>query len=264
VSDPRIGLARNFSCSNYENLCEEVFTPYGYQSIPVLGGLTPYYAISVEFCPQSGPYSCYVTQPSGGSYSFSTTWRNVNTSITQDGGHNNTSVSLRGLQVGNFSFTGNVVAGGCSGTVSGGGSVVAPTKMTVANDEGDFVDNACPVPSQRGLERQIFYQLSNADGNVGAVQMRESFGNAVTNTCGNPPPTPSSCFTVGSGGQFLDTLATRACGPKVNTCGFYITPDHWQYCSTTPTTVGSPTYSVEWIDININSSRHLASGTLIP
>jgi hypothetical protein len=148
---------------------------------------------------------------------------------------------------------------------TGTANVGIPTIMTVAEDLGNFVNTTCPQASQNGLVRTITYQLSNSSGDVGAVRMQESFGNAVTNSCGNPPPTASSCFTVGSGGQFIDTLATNACGPSVRTCGIFITPDHWQYCGgATPVNVGSPTYSIEWIDININSSRQLPPGTLIP
>jgi hypothetical protein len=147
------------------------------------------------------------------------------------------------------------------------GNVVAPpTQMSVSKDAGNTVSNKCAVAAANGRVRNITYQLSNADGNVGSVPIQEAFIHISANTCGNPGPTPSSCSasTVSASGTFTDILETNACAPANPSCGFSITPDQWQFCGgATPTPLGSPTYVIDWNNITINGSNLLAPGTLI-
>jgi hypothetical protein len=143
-----------------------------------------------------------------------------------------------------------------------------PTSVVVGYDPGNAQTNNCPIIAQNSVLRLITYQLKAGSLNAGYYPMQESFGPVSTNTCGNGPPTASGCSATyaDGGGEFNDRLATNYCSSQANnSCGFSITPNHFQTCSNgTVKTISSPNYVIHWNSVTINGSVQLNGGTPIP
>lgn len=180
----------------------------------------------------------------------------------------------------NFTIAGNASGGAVSVTVTSGGhtsdsvafSIRVPHHLLVVSDTGNNnIRSNCQAVY--GLEsypriRQITYQVVDCAGNdVGAVTVQENFTNMTTNTCGNPGPTPASCFYPFSGGSiFTDTLTVN-CNNVNGSCGNSFT-EEWQWCPSggTVRTLATLTYSVHYdiITINQNTSGFAAGTPLGP
>ena len=139
--------------------------------------------------------------------------------------------------------------------------------MVVGYDPGNVQSNGCTEALDNGEICEIVYQLKAGSINAGYYPVQEPFGNLSSNTCGNGPPKTNACTPtlVDGGGEFMDVLQTGYCSPTLNNaCGFSITPDHWQTCNGSITTIGSPKYIIDWDNITVNGSTELSGGTLIP
>lgn len=123
VSNSSQPLARSFSCQQYNNLCQVALSPYNFENTTLNGFLT-LSEIQPVFCVEWSPTSCYYQSPTGGGYSYSTTWSGGNSSYTSVSYSDNYTIQLQGISVGEFAVSANVESGSCqAGPVGGGGNV---------------------------------------------------------------------------------------------------------------------------------------------
>lgn len=113
--------------------------------------------------------------------------------------------------------------------------VATPHHVRVLVDQVGF-PVACPDTGIR--VRQIKVQVVDINNNnITSGSVKESYSNLSTNTCNNGAPNPSSCASLDTGGQFLDSMAVSGnlCNSGINRnsgCGFTVTST-WSICSGT-------------------------------
>ncbi len=137
VANRSTALARSFSCATYYALCGATFGPDNFSDV-VLDGADVYLSsITPQYCVEYNPSSCAQASSVGNQYTSSTSWTNNSNAETTYS--DNSSITVRGDQLGGFNLSGVVSDGSCeTSPLGGGGTVTDGTPVISGIDPSDW------------------------------------------------------------------------------------------------------------------------------
>ena len=162
VSNGNTGLARNFSCPYYNELCAAQFGPESNQNL-FLNQQQDFYSVQPIFCTEMSPSSCAQATPVGYGPAISTNYLYANSAQTQMVSSSNYDVTLKGIGLGRFGFTANVIAGSCSANVGGGG-LVEPAPAYFFSPDATQVSTPAACGSNQGVFLDVQYYVADTTG----------------------------------------------------------------------------------------------------